>query len=238
MGVIAVAWLLSLSPRFKKPPVGFRYPRREGFISLSLSLLIILFAFIYYYYINPPVFSDPLRITPAPVHTPIQALIVGALCLTPFVLAMLVRRQPIRSIGWNPAMLTSGMQVGLALGLLTLFLRNRVMDVLGGLAAPTLGLLPIAFGISLAEETVFRGYIQMRLIWWMGVWPGIIASSAIFSVYHLPVWLSTLPTQTTLILCALTFFQGIVLGWLMRKSGTVMAPALYRAVSIWVSLIG
>lgn len=238
LGVIAVAWLLALSPRFQKPPTGFRYPRREGIIALSLSLLIIIFSFIYHNNINPPVFPEALLLRPAPVHTPIQALVVAGLCLTPFILAMLVRRQPVRAAGWNPALLTPGLQVGLAMALLTVFLRNRVMDVLSGLANPVLVVLPVALAISLAEETIFRGYIQMRLTWWMGFWPGLIASSAIFTLWHTPAWLNTLPTETIWILSGLTFVQGLVLGWLMRKTGMVLAPALYRAVSIWVSLIG
>lgn len=238
LGVIAVTWLLSLSPRFQKPPVGFRYPRREGQIVLSLSVLIVIFSYIYHQSINPPVFPDPLRTGPAPVHTLIQALVLAALCVTPFIIALLVRRQPARSAGWNPSLITPGLQLGLAMALLTVFLRNRVMDVLGGLAGPVVALLPVALVTSLAEETIFRGYIQMRLAWWLGPWSGIIASSAIFTIWHLPAWLNHLPTETILILSSLTFIQGLVLGWLMRKSGTVLAPALYRTFSIWVSLIG
>lgn len=238
LGAIAVTWLLSLSPRFQKPPVGFRYPRRDGLVALSLSVLIIIFSFFYHKTVNPPVFPQPLRIGPAPVHTLIQSLVLALICVAPFIIALLVRRQPPRSAGWNPALIVPGLQLGLAMGLLTVFLRNRVMDVLGGLAGPVMTLLPIALIISLAEETIFRGYIQMRLVWWLGAWPGIIISAGIFTIWHLPAWLSYLPNETTLILSGLTFVQGLVLGWLMRKSGTVLAPALYRAFSIWVSLIG
>jgi len=238
LGIAAATWLLSLSRRFQKPQIGFRYARRDGLIALSLSALIIVFSFLYYTVIKPPQFPQPLRISPAPTHDLLQALIVAAMCLAPFVVALLARQQPIRSIWWNPALLTPGIQMGIALALLTLFLRNRVMDVLGGLANPVLPSLPIAIAIALVEETIFRGYIQMRLAWWLGPWPGIFASAAIFTLWHMPAWVQTLPFQTVLILSGLTFGQGLVASWVMRRSGTVVAPALYRGFSIWVSLIG
>jgi membrane protease YdiL (CAAX protease family) len=238
LGAIAVAWLLGLSRRFQKPQVGFVYARRDGIVALSLSGVIIIFSYLYYTVISPPQFSQPLRITPAPAHNLLQALIMAGICLLPFIVALVLRDQPLRSIGWNPALLTPGLQMGVAMALLTIFLRNRVMDVLGGLAAPVLSSLPIALGIALAEETIFRGYVQMRLVWWLGTWPGLVISAAIFTLWHLPVWLNALPTETILYLCGLTFAQGLVLGWVMQKSGTVVAPALYRAVSIWVNLIG
>jgi membrane protease YdiL (CAAX protease family) len=238
LGVIAVAWLLGMSKRFQKPVVGFLYARRDGLVALSLAALIIIFSFFYQTRIRLPVFAQPLRISPAPVHDLFQALVLAAICLAPFLLALLVRQQPFRSIGWNRALITPGLQMGVAMALLTVFLRNRVMDVLGGLAAPVLGSLPIALGIALAEETIFRGYIQMRLAWWLGPWPGLVVTAILFTLWHLPAWLQALPTQTTLILAGLTFLQGLILGWVARKSGGVVAPALYRAFSIWVTLLG
>jgi membrane protease YdiL (CAAX protease family) len=238
MGVIAVAWILSRNPRFQKSPVGFKYSRREGFVSLSLSLMVIVFSYVYYTRIEPPIYPDPLHLVPAPAHSLNQAVVVAGLSLTAFLLALFIRKQPFRSAGWHPQLIRTGFQTGIAMALLTIFLRNRAMDVLGWMTGPELGLLPIALGISFAEETIFRGYIQMRLAWWMGVWPGIIASSAIFTLFHLTVWINTQPIETILILSALTFAQGMVLGWLMRSGGTVAGLGLYRGVSIWISTLG
>lgn len=237
LGVIAVAWLLSLSRRFQKPTVGFLYARRDGLIALSLVALVIVFSVVYHSRINPPQFSQPLRMAPAPVHNLTQALLLAGFSLAPFIIALLARQQPIRSIGWNPALVTPGLQMGVAMGLLTIFLHNRVMDVLGGLAVPVLSSLPLALGIAVAEETIFRGYLQMRLSWWLGPWPGIVLSAALFTLWHLPAWLQNFPNETILSLAGLTFVQGMVLGWVMRRSGCVVAPALYRAISIWVTLI-
>lgn len=237
LGAVAVAWLLSTSPRFQAPVLGFKYARRDGLVALSLYAVIFVFAVIFYS-TNPPVFPDPLRLVPGPVHSQIQALMVAGACLLPFLIALAVRRQPVRSTGWNPKLLGAALQMGFAIAILTVFLRNQVMPLLGGLASDRFLPLLFALGISLAEETIFRGYIQLRLAWWLGPWVGIPLTAALSALWHLPAWYNTLPLETTLILLVMTFLQALVLGWIMRKSGHVVAPALYRTVSIWIGFLG
>jgi membrane protease YdiL (CAAX protease family) len=147
------------------------------------------------------------------------------------------RRQPFKSIGWNPQLLVPGLQMGVVLAFLTIFLRNRVMDVLSGVETPVMSLLVFALVISAAEETIFRGYIQLRLAWWLGKWQGLVLTAVLFTLWHLPTLLNGLSLENILAVTGLTFVQGLVLGWIMDKSGHVFAPALYRAVSIWVFFI-
>jgi len=235
LGAIAVAWLFSLSPRLQKPPVGFKYARRDGIMALSLFALILLFAFIYYGQ-NPPTLAETPH--PAPVVDLGQALFAAALSLAAIAVAVVVRRQPVRSAGWNPPLTMPALQMGFAIAILTIFLRNRVMDVLAGLSSDQLILLLLAAGISLAEEAIFRGYIQMRLSWWLGPWGGIALTALMFTLWHAPTWINRAPLETQLWLSGLTFIQGLVLGWIMRKSGHIIAPAFYRAISIWMNGLG
>jgi membrane protease YdiL (CAAX protease family) len=58
-----------------------------------------------------------------------------------------------------------------------------------------------------------------------------------YTAWHLPAWLGHQPLESILLLCGLTFIQGMVLGWIMRKSHHILAPALYRAMSIWVRVL-
>jgi membrane protease YdiL (CAAX protease family) len=247
LGAVAVAWLFSMSPRFRnEPPIGFKYARRDGFTALMLYGLILILAFVMKA-LRLPVFPEAVRLAanpktpvlgPAPVANLDQALLAALLALAAFVIALVIRKQPARGTGWNPALFRPALQVGFAIAILTIFLRNRVMDVLGGLNTPGLLTLLLAVGISLAEETVFRGYIQSRLDWWLGKWAGLVLTAALYTLWHLPVWLGQTPAQTTLILAGLTFGQGLVLGWVMQKSRHVIAPALYRSISIWVNFFG
>lgn len=237
LGVVAVAWMLSRSPRFVQPQVGFKYAKRDGITALSLYVLILIFAFIYAS-INPIQLPTPLLLAPAPLMPTLQGLALAGLSLMAFIAALVVRRQPVRSLGWNPILLRPGLVLGLALAILTILLRNRALDVLNRVNAVGANWLLLALAISLVEETIFRGYIQLRLVWWLGQWPGLVITSLMFALWHVPAWLNLLPNSTILILFGLTFVQGLVLGWLMSKSGTVLAPALYRAVSIWMQFFG
>lgn len=232
MGVVAVAWILIRLPAYKRQTLGFRYPRREGIMSLALFALITLFAFLVFRAI-PPVFPYNLPL-PAPTIDLSQAFYIAGLSLVPVIVALLARGQPVRSAGWNRGGIRMALQAGIAMSLLTIFLRNRVLDVLSRLDGTVLIALLFAIGISLAEETIFRGYIQPRMVAWLGEWAGIGVSAALFTVWHLPAWAGRLPLETVLPLAGLTFVQGLVLGWVMRCSGHVLTPAIYRAISIWL----
>ena len=218
LGVIAVAWLLSLSPRFSRGQVGFRYARRDGMAALSIIFIAIIFSFIFYNSGLGDTLSGFFRLPGAAAELA-RPLALALFSLLPVIAALLLRGQPLRSAGWNGTMLRPGLQVGLALVLLTIFLRNRVMDVLGGISTDETWYLIGALGIAVAEETIFRGYIQLRLNFWR--LPGLMGGSS------LPVILIGL---------GLVLAQGLVTGFLMRKCNHLLAPVLYRAVSIWMNV--
>lgn len=235
MGVIAVAWLLALSKRLRKPVVGFQYARRDGLIALGLYATILLFS-ILYVAAQPPVFPQPLRIGPAPVTDFGYWLVLAGACLLPFLAAMIIRKQPARSIGWDPDLLRPGLMVGVAMAFLTIFLRGKFSAVVLGLGGSgVLSMLAYSLTVVFLEETVFRGYIQPRLSSWWGEYPGWLAASALFVICQVPRLLAA-PDQLVFNL-VLTTGQSLVAGFIMQRSGHVMAPALYRAVSGWLLFV-
>ncbi len=235
LGVIAVAWMMGIAARFQKPVTGFKYARRDGLVALGLSTVLLVFAFAYQFF-NPPNFPDPAPITPGPIEDLGHALILAVLGLLPVLAALFTRKQPVRSAGWNLPLITPGLLMGAAIALLTIFLRNRHYDILLGVDSSELNKLFLALGIALAEETIFRGYIQLRLVWWLGLWRGILLTSVLYTGWHLAAWVGRLPAETIAILVVLTLLQSMVLGWVARRSGGVAAGALYRAISIWASV--
>jgi len=90
--------------------------------------------------------------------------------------------------------------------------------------------------LALAEESIFRGFIQPRLQAWLGRWVGLVLTAAMFAVWQLPaVW--NAGWETILPSLGLAFAQGLLLGWIMDRSGHVLAPALYRTISLWMSIL-
>ena len=236
LGAIAVAWIFSINPLFRQKLLGFRYAQREAVISFSLFALIVVISGAYL--INtPPQFNNSLPLGPAPILDLSQAMVLALIALLPIVVALFIRGQPLRSTGWDTTLIRPALSVGFASALLTIFLRSRIMAIINGITTEDLQALLITLGIALAEETVFRGYIQPRLSTWMGNWPGLVVTAVLFAAWRLVVWVNHLPVETILILFGLTLAQGLVLGWMMLKCRNVLAPALYRGVSIWLRLL-
>ena len=87
--------------------------------------------------------------------------------------------------------------------------------------------------VAVAEELFFRGYLQGNLLHLTSsfsgtikrIWPGvtIIMSAAIFAAAHVILAGS--------FLSALTFFPGLILGWLFLRSRSLLAPILFHGLA-------
>jgi membrane protease YdiL (CAAX protease family) len=231
LGVIAVTLILGLNPIFRRPQVGFRYPRREGLVSFFLYILILILAFVFYSGTANPAL---VRANTAQ-DVQYQRLFLAGLSLIPFVLALTVRKQPMRSTGWSRQMLRPGLELGLALAFLTIFLRGKIYSLMAGVTPAEGYALLASAGLCLAEESIFRGYLQLRLCSWMGNWVGWIVTSLLFTVWQLPRLM--INPVNLLINLALSLGQGLVLGWISQRSGNVLVPVLYRTISEWIAFI-
>ncbi len=236
IGAIAVTMLLTLSPKVRQhPPLGFRYPRREGILSLALFLGLFLLAFL--------VYGGQLRVVQilpqgaddlTGLYQRAAVALVGAII---FLAALAYRRQPLRSAGWNRSLLSASLQIGLAIVILTIFLQGKFTALLKGVSSGQGLALLLLLLLGLAEETIFRGYIHLRLSSWLGATPGCLATAGLYALWQLPRLLGALPPGQLLLELGLALLQGLLLGWMMQKGKHVLAPALYRAVSGWIVFI-
>jgi len=237
IGAVAVTMLLTISPKFKQLPVlGFRYPHREGVFSLFLFAVIILLSLLIYGG-RVEVASLIPQSSPASLENLYQRTVVALLCLLIVVAALAFRRQPLRSAGWNRPLLSSALQAGLAIVILTIFLHGKFSTMLDGISRDQGLALLLLLLLGLAEETIFRGYIHLRLSSWLGKITGWLAAAGLYTVWQLPRLLGTQTTSLMWLELGLALLQGLVLGWMMQKCRHVLAPALYRAISGWISFL-
>jgi membrane protease YdiL (CAAX protease family) len=236
LGVIAVVMIAGASPVLRKiRRIEFRYPQREGTFALTLFALLFFFAF--------QVFSnrifDFLRTASAAFAGGELALrmLIAAISLLPVIILLIARGQPLKSTGWSRENTRAGLMAGLLLAVLTIFLRGKFTSLLKGITTEQGSLLLVLLILCLAEETIFRGYIQLRLMSFLGTTWGWLATTLLYLLWQLPgrLWISQLSTSWPEIL--ITLVQALLLGWMMRKTYHVAAPALYRAVSAWLLLI-
>ena len=232
MGVFAVAMLAGLSARFARRPLQFVYGTRELTYSFSLYALILAAAVFLYQFARPALVAQP------DASAPLGRLLLALGCLIPFVLALVLRAQPVRAIGWGGKTLRPALILGAALGLLAIFLRGKVFAVLGGLNGAQGAALVYWLLIALAEETIFRGYLHLRFVSTWGRWPGILITALLYSLWHLPRLLTqSTTTADALLAVGLAFVQGVVLSYLMDRTGNVVAPGIYRGISEWLAVL-
>ncbi len=236
LGVVAVMMIAGISPLLKRVrQIDFRFPRRETTFALSLFALVFLFAFQY--------FSNSilgfLRTAAAgiPGGELADRMLIAVIALVPFLIALLARGQPFKSIGWSRENTRAGLVSGLLLVVLVIFLRGKFTALLRGLGTDQGSLLLVLLVLCLAEETIFRGYIQSRLSSYLGKTWGWLATAVLFVLWQLPGRLGVIPTGELWPVLVVALIQGLLLGWVMRKTGHVASGALYRAVAAWLLLL-
>ncbi len=250
-GVIAVTLLLSLSPAFqRRRPVVFVYPKREGLVALGLFVVMTVLVTILFLQVAPQPSQPVPVVLPAngsnlqqgSAHFPgnlLQQAGMALLIVIPFALALLIRKQPLLSAGLSSRTWRAGLEMGLALALITVFLMNKTFAIIKGLDSNQWLYLAAMLIAGLSEEFIFRGYIQLRLIGWLGQSWGWLITSALFSLWHIPQ--KVLIEGANLVQLGyslLIFFAlGLLLGWIMKKTGNILAPGIYHAVHNWVMVL-
>ncbi len=229
IGVIAVVMIAALSPGLaKRRPLIFQFPRREGVVALSLFILIFFFNLV----LVLRGIASPVSRLGEDFGVLWPRLLVSFFSLLAVAGALVFRRQPLLSAGWSRRLLGPSFRLGLALVFLTVFLRGEFMNLFRGLSAQQ-GYLLLAWTlIAFTEETIFRGYIQLRLTSWLGGWVGWFGTAFLFVVWQIPFLLAdpvALPANL-----ALAAVRAVLLGWIMRRTGHVLAPAMWRAMSEWL----
>jgi membrane protease YdiL (CAAX protease family) len=167
---------------------------REQLLELAVFLLLIL----------PPLALSTLEIRHSSLPFPLAATatILDNLALVALILFFLRRnREPLARIGWIPENLSGNLLLGLVL-FVPLFTGAGILEAglsAAGLAATSttpsflqyqgisgaaLALL-LVLVVAIAEETIFRGYLILRLqAVTSSPWAAVLLSSAIFSIGH------------------------------------------------------
>jgi hypothetical protein len=166
---------------------------------------------------------------------------VGALVVFGLILGVglfVVAKLRPRDVGWRADNLARDLALGVAgaavlavglIGILAAFRGVQPADVIAGVIDTPLRarlmFLGIGLGAALAEETLFRGYLQPALAGAVGIAGGIALTATVFAVSHL---------QFAPIALGAKLFSGLVFGLLRGRDRSLVAPATAH-VLYWVT---
>ena len=163
----------------------------------------------------------------------------------PAVLAMRLRREPWASAGVSDHNLGRSLAVGVVLSVVTVagaFLGGdrRFSRVIAGLAASHFWALLKYALVGFGEEFVFRGYLQTRLEAWLGRWQGWVVTSVVMALSHVVqrVAVAGMSPLDALTSSAALVPVSLLMGYVMLRTGNVVAPGLFHTFADWVNTLG
>jgi membrane protease YdiL (CAAX protease family) len=92
--------------------------------------------------------------------------------------------------------------------------------------------------VGFAEEFMYRGHLQKRLIGWLGKKRGWVLASVLMAMAHIGhrVMMEQMSLERALVSSASPTPVSLFLGYLMIPTGNVAVPALVHTVSNWLDL--
>ncbi len=232
IGVIAVVMLLGLSPRFKHRAVNFRAARYEGWTALGLFGGILTLAYVLFPWQGLNNFV-PLQLEDLWPRLVVNGIGAGLALLVVLVL----RRQPLLSVLLGRKTLGASFQMGLALVFLSIFLRAKIRALFGGIGEDVVTALFVWAGIAAGQEILLRGYLQTRLMSWLGNTRGWLLASALSAAWMLPLWLPNANLGQVVLFAGVALAQALLLGWIARRSGHLLAGILFYTATCWLWMI-
>ncbi|MFA6940250.1 MAG: CPBP family intramembrane glutamic endopeptidase [Clostridiaceae bacterium] len=211
-----------------------KYEHKDGILAIAIYILVMVI-----YYIMGIIYANKS------LYLGYQANFSLAILCIFFVL---LRRQPIKTIGFGKKNLAGSLFLGLSLSTVLVII-SLVYGILGGYQFNIVSKLILKFGyyffvIALVEEMIFRGFIQTRIY---GIIKNpifaVIAAAFLFMTIHIPFQMAAarmgfltfiLNNYITLIF---TFLWHIVFNFLYSKYNSIAAPTIFHAVLDWCNVI-
>jgi membrane protease YdiL (CAAX protease family) len=232
-------WGLSRLLRCKPLDSGIVKPRKSSLEALAAVACSTLF-------IDLLMLRQRLLHGPTPGSGPrfdqlsdlIPQLVVLAVYFLPAGIFMFRAREPLGSAGITRVNLWAALLIGAALAVLTFYFQP------GGLLAKLEGIEPrhgiaLVFyaGVGFGEEFLFRGYLQNRLVAWLGKWQGWVSASVTMALVHLPhrFLIEGQSLGDSFIASCGLIPVSLLMGFIMLCVRNVVAPGIFHTFADWVN---
>jgi len=170
----------------------------------------------------------------------IPSIIAFSIFLLPAGIFLIKAHEPLKSVGITKTNLWQSVLIGTGLALLTFYLQYDGLLAVLKVIKPRHGISFIYFAlIGFEEELLFRGYLQTRLIAWLGKWQGWLLASVIMAIAHFPIRMviENKDLGTAFINSCSLIPASIFFGFIMLRTKNVLAPAILHTFTGWVSTL-
>jgi len=214
--------------------IGIAQPRRSALralcsVGISMSILFLLM------FGGRRRTSSALAITQA--SDLLSQLVILVLYIGPAAIFMMIAKERLRTVGIGTHNLWQGILIGACLACSVFFLEQSGFSRLFHLRSHhAISLIYYAFG-GFGEEFLFRGYLQTRLVRWLGTWKGWLIASVIMALVHWPdrLLILNMATGDAFVATISLVPVSLLFGFIMLRTQNIMAPGLFHTFANWVS---
>ena len=163
-----------------------------------------------------------------------QAIVWGIL-LVPMLAGMMVNELGWRDLQYRRERVVSSVILGTVIGGIFLASGGKIGLVSGIWSGWFIwGVLQFLV-VGFAEETLFRGYVQVRWVGARGWWRGWLLTSFVMSLFHVPILLGGGALIHEASIEVLKIFPlSLLLGYSLQKSGNVVLPGV---IHLWLNVV-
>jgi membrane protease YdiL (CAAX protease family) len=239
--IAAIVYGLSKLLRVKPIVPSIPNPRRSSVVAIGV-LLVMLMAAVFFVLVLSCVTGKSFR--PRDVATQFEpshlliALVVIPIYLLPALIVTIRRRESFESIGITARNLWQSTIIGFIISAMIVCLDSNKLQKL-----PLIGMCHIiALGfyavVGFGEEFLFRGFLQNRLMAWLGAWRGVLLTAVVFTMFHMPQQLIVGFSWTQVLISTGNYIPiSLFLGFVMLRTGNLMAIGLFHTFANWINVL-
>ncbi|HEY8889509.1 MAG TPA: CPBP family intramembrane glutamic endopeptidase [Clostridium sp.] len=173
----------------------------------------------------------------------INSAISWLILLSPILIMKKVRKETWATTGVSKHNYKESILIGAILGIITLVIvilySSTSLSVIRGNLNLSAFWALFNFAVAgFAEEFMYRGYLQIRLMEWIGKWKGLILTSMVMALIHIPQRMAYgLSPNEAIISAVLLIPMSLIMGYTMIKTENILAPGIYHTFYNWINVL-
>lgn len=173
----------------------------------------------------------------------ISIMINWLIVLFPILIVKKIRKETWRNCGVSKHNLKQSIWIGIILAVLiitsALLLNSSNFEDVGQKFTINVFWALLYYAVvGFSEEFMFRGYLQVRIMEWIGKWQGWIVTSILMALIHIPQRMALgLSPLEALISSAYLIPISLIMGYIMIKTENIVSPGICHTFANWVNVI-